>query len=155
MKKRIDSDTARKTVGQFIRTDRLHRKNFENLVKGLGVHRSQHRMLMNIARDEGISQTELASRLEVSTAAVAVSVKKLEAGGYIEKKSAEKDSRFNEIKITERGRAVVLETEKRIRELDMSMLDGIDEEMLDNFIKCLDIMQKNLEALCPKESEEN
>ena len=154
MKNKIDNDTARETVGMFIRTDRLHRKTFENLVKGLGIHRSQHRMLMHIARDEGISQTDLAEHLEISTAAVAVSIKKLEAGGYIEKKSAEKDSRFNEIKITERGREIVSATEKRIRELDMSMLEGIDGEMLENFIKCLEIMQKNLEGLCSEESEE-
>lgn len=155
MKSKIDKETARKTVGMFIKTDRLHRKAFESLVKGLGVHRSQHRMLMHLAKHEGMSQTDLASHLEISTAAVAVSIKKLESGGYIEKKTSENDSRFNEIKITERGREIVAASEKCFRELDMSMLDGIDGEMLDNFIRCLEIMQNNLEGLCEPEGKED
>lgn len=147
MSNRIDNDMARKTVGMFIKTDRLHRKAFENLVSGLGIHRSQHRMLMNLARDSGMSQTELAAHLEISTAAVAVAIKKLEAGGYIEKRTAEKDSRYNEIQITEKGREIVSVSQKYFSMLDAAMLDGIDEDMLDGFIKCLEIMQKNLDEL--------
>ena len=154
MANRIDNETARQTVGMFIGTDRLHRKAFENLVKGIGIHRSQHRMLMHIAKDGGMSQTELASHLEISPAAVAVAIKKLESGGYIEKKHAESDNRFNEIKITEKGLDIVNLSEKHFRELDKAMLDGIDEKMLDGFMKCLEIMQKNLKALCEDEPKE-
>lgn len=154
MKTGIDKDTARRTVGMFIKTDRLHRKAFENLVSGLGIHRSQHRMLMHLAKDEGMSQTDLAAHLEISTAAVAVAIKKLEAGGYIEKKTAEKDSRFNEINITERGREIVCTSEKYFHEVDTAMLSGIDGEMLDNFIGCLEIMQRNLKELCAPENKE-
>jgi len=154
MNEQIDKDTATRTVGMFIRTDRLHRKAFEGLVSGLGIHRSQHRMLMHLAKDERMTQTELAAHLEVSTAAVAVAIKKLEAGGYIEKKTAEADSRFNEITITERGRAIVSASESYIHELDSAMLDGIDGEMLEGFIKCLEIMQNNLTALCAAEKGE-
>lgn len=154
MNEQIDNDTARRTVGMFIRTDRLHRKAFEGLVSGLGIHRSQHRMLMHLAKDERMTQTELAAHLEVSTAAVAVAIKKLEAGGYIEKKTAEADSRFNEITITARGRAIVSASEAYIHELDSAMLEGIDGEMLDGFIKCLEIMQNNLTALCSAKKEE-
>lgn len=147
MENRIDSDAMR-TVGMFIKTDRLHRKAVENLVKELGIHRSQHRMLMHIAKDGCVSQTELASHLEVSTAAVAVMIKRLEAEGYVEKKTAESDSRFNEIKITEKGRALVEISHKQFLAVDEAMLEGIDRKMLDNFTECLEIMQKNLEELC-------
>ena len=154
MENRIDKDTARKTVGMFINTDRLHRKAFESLVKGLGIHRSQHRMLMHLAKDKGMSQTELATHLEISTAAVAVAIKKLEADGYIERKTAENDSRYNEIKITDKGREIVSLSENRFSEVDGAMLDGIDREKLDSFIECLEIMQKNLKSLCDDEQKE-
>ena len=154
MKKRIDKDIARRTVGMFIKTDRLHRKAFEALVKGLGIHRSQHRMLMHLAKYEGMSQTELAAHLEISTAAVAVSIRKLEAGGYIEKRTDENDSRYNEIKITDKGREIVSLSEKQFSAVDGAMLCGIDGEMLECFIECLEIMQKNLKELCLGEAEE-
>lgn len=154
MSNTIDKDTARRTVGMFIKTDRLHRKAFENLVSGLGIHRSQHRLLMHLAKDEGMSQTELAAHLEISTAAVAVTIRKLEAGGYIEKRTAENDSRYNEIKISDKGRAIVSLSEKQFSAVDGAMLGGIDREKLDGFIECLEIMQKNLEELCLGEAEE-
>lgn len=153
MKEIIDRDTARRTVGMFIKTDRLHRQAFESLVGELGIHRSQHRMLMHLAKGE-MSQTELAAHLEISTAAVAVTIKKLEAGGYIEKKTAENDSRFNEIKITERGREIVNASEARFSEVDSAMLKGISPEALEQFVACLEIMQKNLKELCSEKTEE-
>ena len=154
MTNRVDVETARRTVGMFIKTDRLHRKAFENLVKGLGIHRSQHRMLMHIAKDSGMSQTELAAHLEISPAAVAVAIKKLEADGYIERKPAENDSRFNEIKITKKGRDIVNVSERHFKNIDIAMLDGIDEDMLEGFMECLEIMQKNLKSLCDDELKE-
>ena len=111
-------------------------------------------MLMHLAKYSGISQTELAEHLEISTAAVAVTIKKLESGGYIEKKAAEKDSRYNSIVITERGREIISASEKYFSEIDGAMLEGIPQEMLETFVRCLEIMQNNLNRLCDGEAEE-
>ena len=154
MDNKTDSITARHACGMFMKTDRLHRKAFESLVKRLGIHRSQHIMLMHLAKYSGISQTELAEHLEISTAAVAVTIKKLESGGYIEKKAAEKDSRYNSIVITERGREIISASEKYFSEIDGAMLEGIPQEMLETFVRCLEIMQNNLNRLCDGEAEE-
>ena len=72
--------SPREVCGMFMKTDRLHRKAFEGLVSRLGIHRSQHIMLMHLAKDEGTSQKALAEHLQISDAAVAVTIKKLEAG---------------------------------------------------------------------------
>ena len=151
----IDMEKARAACRMFAKTDRLHRKAFEGHVSRLGIHRSQHIMLMHLARDGGMSQTELAAHLEISAAAVAVSIKKLEAGGYIVKKTAEKDNRVNEIEITEKGRNIVNASEKRFGEIDAAMLKGITPEMLDCFVGCLEMMQKNLAELCDGDCEKN
>ena len=151
----IEKERARNACRMFMKTDRLHRKAFEGLVSRLGIHRSQHILLMHLSRGVGMSQTDLASHLEISPAAVAVSLKKLEAGGYIEKKAAQKDSRYNEIKITDKGRAIVNTSDRFFGEIDAAMLKGIDGEMLDSFVKCLEIMQYNLKELCGSEAEEN
>ena len=153
MDKNIGKELAGNACRMFMKTDRLHRKAFESLVSRLGIHRSQHIMLMHLSHGGGMSQTELAAHLEISTAAVAVSLKKLEAGGYIEKKTAERDSRYNEIALTKKGRDIITSSERFFCDIDSAMIEGITPEMLDSFVRCLEIMQKNLIAIGDGENE--
>ena len=138
-----DSATHR-ACRAFIGTDRMHRRLFERMVADLGIHRSQHFLLMNIDRNGVGSQKELAARLDISGAAVAVALKKLEAGGYIERAAAENDSRNNEIRITDEGKRVISVSRDYIQRLDEAMFRGIEGESLAEFMRCLEIMQRNL-----------
>ena len=81
-------------VHYFIDTDRMHRTLVEERIGTLNLHRSQHMMLRCIERcDEPPTQRYLAQMLGISTATVAVTVKKLEAEGYISRIESEADSR--------------------------------------------------------------
>ena len=143
-----------KACRMFMCTDRMHRKLFERMVTSLGIHRSQHFLLMNIDRHGAGSQKELAERMKISTAAVAVSLKKLESEGYIERRTAEDDGRNNEISITEAGRRVIGVSKDYIHKLDDAMFDGIDEETLTLFMSCLERIQKNLAEFGEREGGE-
>lgn len=137
--------SPREVCRMFIRTDKLHRCAVEKSVSELGIHRSQHFLLMRIAKCGGrVSQKRLSEELMVSGAAVAVSLKKLEAGGYIERVRGENDSRCNEVCLTEKGRAVIDESEKRFLTVDGKMCEGISESELAVFVSCLEKMQANL-----------
>ena len=72
-----------KLVEKYIQTNRRHRKILEQELNFTGVYRSQHQLLMFIADNPNVSQKELARLYGVSTATIAVSLKKLEQGGYI------------------------------------------------------------------------
>ena len=80
----MSADKREATVMKnFILTDRMHRRLFENRTAVMGVHRSQHRILMYLAkRNEAPAQKEIAEQFDVSPAAVAVTLKKLEDAGY-------------------------------------------------------------------------
>ena len=149
-----ENQIARRVCQMFMKTDRLHRKAFEVLVSRLGIHRSQHMMLMHLAKNEGIAQKTIAKHMQISEAAVAVSIKKLEASGYIEKNSNEKDGRCNDIKITQLGCEIVNASEKFFAEIDSTMIKGISDGMLQNFVLCLEMMQTNLYELCEEAKEE-
>ena len=154
MTKENNKETGRRAGRMLMKTDRLHRKAFEAQVWRLGLHRSQHIMLMHLAKDSEMSQKALAQHLEISPAAVAVTLKKLESGGYIEKKTAENDCRFNEIVITEKGLEVVNASKSFFADVDEAMVEGIDEKTLESFFWCLERMQKNLLALEAGENKE-
>ena len=137
--------SPREVCRSFIRTDRLHRCAVERSVSELGIHRSQHFLLMRIAKCGGrVSQKRLSEELMVSGAAVAVTLKKLEAGGYIERVRGESDGRCNDVTLTDKGRAVIDESETRFLAIDEKMCEGISEAELAAFAACLEKMQANL-----------
>ena len=99
---------------------------------------------MHLARDGMLpSQKELADRLDITPAAVTGALKKIEQDGYI-KRSLGHDTRFNEIKITEKGRALVELTKVTFSKADASMFDGFTDEELDTYISCLEKLQENI-----------
>ena len=93
----IDVIAIQKTIHAFISADILHRRSIEKWATDAGMHRSQHRMLMYLNKCENTpAQKDLANHFDISPAAVAVTLKKLESDGYIERVKCQErsDSRF-------------------------------------------------------------
>ncbi len=140
--KKVDINTV---LHKFINTDRLHHTLLEKQVAKGSLHRTQHRMLLHIFKSpEPLSQKELASFFEVSPAAIAVSVKKLENAGYIKREVLKDDMRFNKITVTEKGKETLLQTKALVDKVDTNMFKDFSEEELLSFYACLEKIQKNL-----------
>ena len=120
---------------KFRRADNALKRAIELQVKDTGVYRSQHRMLMHLSRQPNCSQVELAEQLEVSPAAIAVSLKKLEKGGYIRRETDENDNRIHQVLITRKGKAVIEESFVMFRETERRMFEGFSEEEM-NLLDC-------------------
>lgn len=137
--------TSRRTVHKFVATMKKHRKLFDSMREKTGLGRSAHHLLMILsASDDKISQTCIAEKLEISTAAVAVMLKKLEGDGYIRRSVNQSDSRFNFIELTEKGAEIIESSKKDFSSIDLALFDGFDENemlVLDDF---LDRMQANI-----------
>lgn len=148
---------GQKVICRFMEARRMHRRAIGRFAADLGLHHSQHRMLMHLRYNEVIrSQKQLAEHFGVSPAAIATTLKKLEADGYIERaKSADGlDCRNNEIIITELGRRVATDTEKYFKSVDCRAIDGFSEEEIATFVDLLDRMCKNLAEVSDKEERE-
>lgn len=121
----------------------IHRRKMEKLLEGTGLHRAQHRMLMTLSDRPVRSQVELANVMEVSAATVAVSLKKLEKGGYIQKSQKEQDSRVRFVELTQKGHEVVEESKKIFQQMDETLLEGFDSEQLTMLHDLLGQMYRN------------
>ena len=153
MKEDKTKNAAQQTVRLLMRTDRLHRAAVEAQVDKLGIHRSQHIVLMNVSHQEGeVNQTAIAESLDISPAAVTVTLKKLERSGLIERKPDAKDARSKTIVLTEAGRSTVRQTHEMFTEVDRAMCAGISEEELDMLCRVLTKMIGNLKAAGGQES---
>ena len=80
-------------IEKYIRVARLHRSMMERRLDGTGVYRSQHQILMFVSDNPNVSQKELARMYGVSGATIAVSLKKLERGGYIRRLVDQEDKK--------------------------------------------------------------
>ena len=138
----------RREVGLIMKANRLHRNAIEKDLKSLGMHRSQRMLLMLVARSTGnISQKELAEKLQITPAAVTMTLKKLEAGEYISRKTDSSDNRINRIVILPKGEEAVRLSEKCFHEVDTAMIEGISEAELAAFVQTMEKINNNLAAL--------
>ena len=135
-----------KIIRLAIRVGRLHRHKIEEKVGGFGFHRSSHMALMYLAKcEKPPSQRALAEHLSITPAAMTGILKRLEQDGYVERCAA-RDSRYNEISITERGREVVLMSREAFLEVDREMLAGFSEGELEMLSDMLSRICENLET---------
>lgn len=131
-------------VGDIMKINREHRKMIERRISSLGIHPSQHLLLMHISRKGPSTQTSIAESMGVSASTIAVSLKKLEKGNYIEKRISPNDSRSNLIVLTKKGEDVVLQSQILFDEADELMFQGISEEEKEQLYHLMECLINNL-----------
>ncbi len=133
-------------VHNIIRVMRRHHACIERRVADLGIHHSQHRLLLHLARFECIpSQKEIAETMGISPAAVAATLKRLEREGYIARSVPGEDNRRNEIRITERGLEKVVESREMFESVDRATFAGFSEEEMHTLLDFLARIDQNLD----------
>lgn len=120
----------RSVMISYMKTMKLHRCILETRLKNTGVYRSQHQILMILTDHTDVSQKELAERLYVSTATIAVSVKKLEQGGYITRIMDQNDNRMNKLCLTDKGRHMVEISREYFMSVETQMFHDFSKEEL-------------------------
>lgn len=133
-------------VNLFRITDRTLKRCIDKKVDGTGVYRSQHRLLMMLGKHPECSQTELAEKLDISPAAVAVSLKKLEKAGFISRQCNKDDNRINHVVITEKGWKTIDVSIGYFKELENAFFLDFSEEELDQLEKYFGRMIANGES---------
>ena len=139
-------------VGDIMKINREHRKMIERRISSLGIHPSQHHLLMHISRKGPSTQTSIAEAMGVSASTIAVSLKKLEKGNYIEKRISPNDSRSNLIMLTKKGEDVVLQSQILFDEADELMFQGISEEGKEQLYCFMESIINNLLSVNEQES---
>ena len=142
----MEEKNAFTAVNMLIRTNRMHKKLLEsNVCANIGLHRTQHIILMHLAKEKFLtSQKALADHLNITAAAVTGALKKLESGGYIERKAVCGDNRYNEITITDLGRRVVEDSRAMFQKIDKSLFKGFSDGEIIDFIGYLEKIQNNI-----------
>lgn len=139
-----------KIIETHMRINKNHRMLLERNLNRNGMYRGQHQILMCIFRNPDVSQKDLAKLHNVSTATIAVSLKKLEKGGYVKRMADSEDNRFNKVMITEKGYHVVENSVDFFRNVETGLLEGFDENDKDILYAYLQRISRNLEKMLQK-----
>ncbi len=100
------------TLGSiFTDTSRLHHRYHHRIFESFHLHRGQSRLFDKLEKADGISQRELAQRMNIAPATLTRMVQNMEKNGYVSRQSDPLDQRITRIHLTEKG----IETRKLIR----------------------------------------
>ncbi len=139
-------DFIRDTSGTLMYIINARRQFLAKHFKKLGLHESQHRMLMYIYRfsDAPPTQIQIANFFDISAAAVAVTIRKLEKGGYITRTACENDMRNNRVSITEKGKEIAIKSKEVFDKCEEITYRGMSNEDIDHLRRYLDKMYINI-----------
>ena len=101
---------ARPTLGVLLRdTSRLIRRHFVQIARerGLPLNRSEAQVLAHLDREQGMSQAQLAERLDLEPISVVRLIDSLQAAGLVERRSHPHDRRIRTLWLTEAAQAIL------------------------------------------------
>ena len=118
------------TQAEYHRVDKKLEKY--NIVKG------QATLLSIIKENNGATQNELASILNVKYSSMSERLNKLESLGYIEKGVDENNQKYKRVYITSLGRKAVTQANKTLNEFDEKLYKGFtknDRKQLEEYLE--------------------
>lgn len=150
----MEEDLVMDTARKFRRVNRMMTHMIDRKVSGTQVYRGQHQVLMHIAHHPDASQAEIAGQMEISPSALAVTLKKLEKGGYIVRSTDTSDDRKKHIGMTESGSVIVAESHRMFKEIENQMFYGLSGEELEILGGLMSRIEKNLQNMEQDSKEE-
>ena len=123
------------------------RTHFDRRATRFGLTRAQWRALKTIWRNEGLSQTELADRLDMEPIPVGRVIDRLQKAGYVERRADPADRRRWCLYLTPKAQAVIAEMEVIAGGLRDEVLQNIKRADFDTLLRVLAQLKQNLVAL--------
>lgn len=134
----------REVNGRIDKFQILKRSTLFSLFEDNKLHIRQLPVLEYIIKNDGCSQNELAEFLCVSPASIAVSTKRMQKAGYLEKKEDENNLRKKNLYVTELGKETVAKCRKIFDSFYEKVYSGISDDDLNTFCNVIDRMTINI-----------
>ncbi len=141
----MNTQEMKRLVGKIMKINRLHRSVISDTTGSIKLQRSGHMMLLYVMHCENPpSQKDIAESFNITPAAVAMTLKKMEGYGLIVRTPSKTDSRVNLIEVSAAGKEMLEKNKQRFEMADKAMLADIDDADLDKMSQTLDAMIENL-----------
>ena len=126
---------------------RLRRNAFDNLMKPLGVTRSQWWVLAHLSRHDGMMQTELATLLDVGKVTLGGLIDRLEAGGWVERRPDPVDRRVKRVYLTGNAESLLKDMRGAESRLNAEILKDVTPTQRQQLVDLMGAIKANLSRM--------
>lgn len=109
---------------------RLRRIVVDRSLKPMGITRSQWWVLAFLSRRDGMTQTALASDLDLTKVAVGGLLERMEAAGFVERRADQSDGRARRVYLTRAGSRMVNTIRENVEAVELDILNRISPDAL-------------------------
>lgn len=103
-------------------------------IKPLGLSPGQFPVLLELWREDGLTQRELVGRLDVEQATIANTLARMERDGLISRRPDPKDGRAQSIRLTAKARALETPATAAAHEGNRELLAGLSKTERDDYL---------------------
>jgi len=125
---------------------RLMRTHFDARARHLGLTRPQWRVLVFLARHEGINQSGLAEIIEVERMTLGRMIDRLEAARLVERRPDASDRRVHRLYLSAKARPILDEMVVLANQVQDEALSGLTDTDRESLKSILTIIKNNLTA---------
>jgi DNA-binding MarR family transcriptional regulator len=130
----------------FIDIARLLRRNLDRRLQALGLTQAQWRAIARLAREEGMTQVDLAESLETQPITVTRLVDRMEKAGWVERRPHPHDRRAVRLFLTPRSQPILAEMQARGADTMSDATRGVAVGAQKELLETLDQIKQNLTA---------
>lgn len=123
---------------------RLLRRNFNRRVQALGLTQTQWRAIATLSRDPGMTHVALADTLEIQPITLTRLIDRLEAAGWVERRSHPADRRAMQLYLTAKSEPILEEMYARAAETLAEAFTGVTAAAEKQLVASLKRMKQNL-----------
>lgn len=111
----------------FVELTRVYFIKSFKVISDKGIHPGQASLLKLVGEEPGLSQKEIAKKLNIQPPTVAVSIRRMEKSGLLKRDNDSDDKRISRVFITAEGSQLVKEVNLTTNELDNIVFAGISD----------------------------
>jgi DNA-binding MarR family transcriptional regulator len=133
---------------------RLRRVAVDRALKPLGITRAQWWVLAFLSRRDGMTQTALASDLDLTKVAIGGLLDRMESAGFVERRADQNDGRARRVYLTRAGAKLVGAIRESVEAVELEILDRVPEEALAQAAETLRTLKETLLEILGGEADE-
>lgn len=123
---------------------RLRRLAFDQLMKPIGVTRSQWWLLAYVSRHDGMKQSQLAKLLDVGRVSIGGLVDRLEKSQYVVRVADPEDRRAKRVFLTSKAQGLLSEMRNAEDDMNARILKGVSANQRAQLLDVLLLIKTNL-----------
>lgn len=124
---------------------RLQATRVDQLMEQIGLYRGQGMLLVILSRQDGLTHTEIAERLQISPSAATKVIKRLEMLNYLQRQPDPSDERISRVYLKPEGKAVIDQIHTAFQQINVVMSAGISTQEQQELRNLIGRIHANLE----------